>query len=85
MYIMASPSQKQGYCGHLMAGFDQHLHCAHFLDKGQESDPCVIQHDCVCDILTTENDPSSPHHPTKLKKEKKDNKSDKKDKKVPLL
>ena len=26
---MSSPGQRRGVCGHLMAGFDKHMHCTH--------------------------------------------------------
>ena len=63
-----------------MTGFDQHLPCAHCCDKGQGSDPCVMQPDCsFCNILTLNSDNRLSHHLTILKKEKKDSKADKKD------
>ena len=37
---MASPGQRRGVCGHAMAGFVQHTHCAHCREK-KGSDPCV--------------------------------------------
>ena len=38
---MASPGQKQGGCGHVMAGFDTHSYYARCRDKGKGPDPCV--------------------------------------------
>ena len=38
---MASPGQKRGSCGHVMALFDSHLKCACCRDKGIGDDPCV--------------------------------------------
>ena len=38
---MASPGQKRGGCGHLMAGFDSHNYCAKSHNRGKGSDPCV--------------------------------------------
>ena len=50
---MASPGQRRGICGHMMAGFDQHERCARCRDKGQGSDPCVKKKYCsICDNLT---------------------------------
>ena len=57
--IMASPGQKKGACGHIMASFDKHSRCARCREKGQGDDPCVqtpsvktgnlIQ---ICDLIT---------------------------------
>ena len=50
---MASPGQRRGICGHMMAGFDQHERCARCRDKGLGSDPCVQKKVCViCDTLS---------------------------------
>ena len=38
---MASPGQCRGVCGHAMAGYDQHVHCARCRDKKKGTDPCV--------------------------------------------
>ena len=55
LIIMASPSQKQGACGRVMAGFDKHAHYTRCRDKSKGSDPCVNNQDCpYCNILTTE-------------------------------
>ena len=52
---MASPGQRRGVCGHAMAGFDQHAHCARCRDKKKGSDPCVKGNICPsCNILTEE-------------------------------
>ena len=52
---MASPGQKLGTCGHLMAGFDKHVHCTRSTDKTKGTDPCVNKEDLPnCDILTSE-------------------------------
>ena len=49
---MASPGQRRGNCGHIMAGFDQHEKCAHCRDKKVGSDPCVKDKPCgICDKL----------------------------------
>ena len=39
--VMASPGQKRGSCGHVMALFDSHSKCAHCREKGIGDDPCV--------------------------------------------
>ena len=50
---MASPGQKQGLCGLLMAGFDTHTYCARCRDQGTFIDPCITQEDCqFCNFLT---------------------------------
>ena len=49
----ASPGQRRGICGHMMAGFDQHECCARCRNKGLGSDPCVQKKFCsICDNLT---------------------------------
>ena len=50
---MASPGQRRGTCGHVMAAFDLHKKCARCRDKKLGDDPCVRDKDCsVCDSLT---------------------------------
>ena len=50
---MASPGQRHGSCGHVMAGFDLHKKCAHCRDKKLGDDPCVQGKVCtLCDTLT---------------------------------
>ena len=50
---MASPGQRRGSCGHVMAGFDLHKKCARCRDKKVGDDPCVKGQDCdLCDKLT---------------------------------
>ena len=50
---MASPGQKRGSCGHVMALFDSHLKCARCRDKGIGDDPCVKKKQCqICDNLS---------------------------------
>ena len=50
---MASPGQRRGTCGHVMAGFDLHKKCARCRDEKLGDDPCVRDKDCpVCDNLT---------------------------------
>ena len=52
---MASPGQKRGLCGHLMAGCDKHSVCACCRDKKKGSDPFVKDKVCpYCDVLTEE-------------------------------
>ena len=54
---MASPGdkkgQRRGVCGHIMASFDLHKHCARCRDKGIGDDDCVAKKSCViCDGFT---------------------------------
>ena len=50
---MASPGQRRGSCGHVMAGFDLHKKCARCRDKKVGDDPCVKGQDCeLCDALS---------------------------------
>ena len=45
-----------GASGHLMEGFDKHVHCARCTDKSKSPDPCVNNEDCLhCNILTSEH------------------------------
>ena len=47
---MASPGQKKGSCGHIMALFDAHSKCARCREKGIGQDPCVEKKPCqICD------------------------------------
>ena len=47
---MASPGQKRGLCGHIMALFDAHSKCARCCGKGIGQDPCVEKKTCqICD------------------------------------
>ena len=69
--IMASPGQKKGACGHIMASFDKHSRCARCREKGQGDDPCVQNLQCdFCSVLTPEQvfKLSTPTY--KLRKEK---------------
>ena len=51
--IRASPGQKRGSCGHVMALFDNHKKCAHCCEKGVGDDPCVKKLDCqICKAFT---------------------------------
>ena len=70
--IMASPGQRKGVCGHIMASFDQHSRCARCQDKGQGDDACVRKLPCnFCELLTPEQvlQLSTPTY--KIRKEKK--------------
>ena len=50
---MASPGQRRGSCGHVMAGFDLHKKCARCRDKKVGDDPCVKGQDCeICDCFS---------------------------------
>ena len=75
---MSSPSQRRGGCGHMMAGFDPHSHCARCCDKKRGKDPCVEKPDSACkhcDSLSPEqlSQLSTPSY--KLKKEKREARS----------
>ena len=50
---MASPGQRRGSCGHVMAGFDLHKKCARCREKKVGDDPCVKGQDCeICDSFS---------------------------------
>ena len=50
---MASPGQKHGGCGHLIAGFNTHSFCGRCRDKGKGPDPCISKSDYqACNVLT---------------------------------
>ena len=75
---MASPSQRRGGCGHMMAGFDQHSVCARCRDRKKGSDPCVETPPAACmhcDSLSAEQKEQLSTPLYKLKKEKRDGKS----------
>ena len=66
---MASPGQKRGACGHLMAVFDQHT-CARCRDKGQGMDFCMLKEERrYCELLTSEQKLQLSTPAFKLKKE----------------
>ena len=50
LIIMPSPGefkdQSRGACGHIMAAFDLHEHCAHCRDKKIGQDPCLKDSPC---------------------------------------
>ena len=53
LIIMSSPGQKRGYCGHVMALFDNHKKCVRCREKGMGEDPCVKKQDCQkCKVFT---------------------------------
>ena len=69
---MASPGQRKGACGHIMASFDQHSRCACCRDKGHGDDACVKKLPFkFCELLTPEQvvQLSSPTY--KLRKDRK--------------
>ena len=51
---MASPGLTRGVCGHAMAGFDQHAHCARCRDKKKGTDPCIKGNVCPSSNILTE-------------------------------
>ena len=52
IFVMASPGQRRGSCGHVMAGFDLHKKCDK-RDKKMGDDPCVKgQHCDLCDSFS---------------------------------
>ena len=68
---MASPGQKKGACGHIMASFDKHSRCAHCREKGHGDDPCVQNLQCdFCSVLTPEQVLKLSTPTYKLRKEK---------------
>ena len=67
---MASPGQKRGGCGHLMAAFDSHSFCAQCYNKGKGSDPCITKQECAfCNVLTSEQLTQLATHSDKIKNE----------------
>ena len=69
---MASPGQKRGVCGHVMAGFDSHVYCARCRDKDNGDDPSVKKEAVYkfCDVLTQDQRAhlSTPSYQEKKKK-----------------
>ena len=77
---MASPGQRRGKCGHAMALFDTHSHCARCREKGKGQDFCVenpqSSDQCpICKSFTSEQilQISTPAY--KIKKEKREAKT----------
>ena len=69
---MASPGQRRGNCGHIMAAFDGHKKCARCRDKKLGDDPCVKDQTCpICDSFTEQQRTmlSTPQY--KIRKDKK--------------
>ena len=71
---MSSPGQRRGKCGHVVANFDTHSHCARCRDKGKGKEPCVSDpqtSNCqICNSLTSDQQLATPSY--KLKKEKRE-------------
>ena len=68
---MASPGQRKGACGHIMASFDLHSRCARCRDKSLGDDACVKKLPSeFCELLTPEQvlQLSTPTY--KIRKEK---------------
>ena len=79
---MVSPGHMRWACGHLMAAFDAHSHCAHRHKKSKGNDPFVMQKDCPhCNVLTTDQRAQFATPPYKIKKKERDSKSGKSDNK----
>ena len=69
--IMASPGQRKGACGHIMASFDKHSRCARCRDKGLGDDPCIRSLPCEhCELLTPQQVIQLATPTYKLRKEK---------------
>ena len=69
---MASPGQRRGNCGHIMAGFDGHKKCARCREKKLGDDPCVKDQVCsICDSFSEQQHSmlSTPQY--KIRKDKK--------------
>ena len=71
---MSSPGQRRGSCGHAMANFDTHSHCARCREKGKGTDFCVENpqsSDCqICKTFTSEQRQQLATPSYRLKKEK---------------
>ena len=69
---MASPGQRKGACGHIMASFDQHSRCARCRDKGHGDDACVKKLPCeFCELLIPEQVVQLSTPTYKLRKDRK--------------
>ena len=69
---MASPGQRRGNCGHIMAGFDGHKKCARCREKKLGDDPCVKDQVCpICGSFSEQQRSmlSTPQY--KIRKDKK--------------
>ena len=72
---MAS-GQRRGVCGHAMAGFNQHAHCARCWDKKKGTDPCIKGNVCPSGNVLTEEQKLRLATPVyQNKKEKRDSKA----------
>ena len=68
---MASPGQRKGACGHIMASFDKHSRCAGCRDKNLGEDLCIKKLPCeYCELLTPEQVIQLATPTYKLRKEK---------------
>ena len=75
IYIMSSPGQRRGSCGHAMANFDTHQYCARCREKDKGSDPCIKEpqsDNChICNAFS-EDQRQQLATPYRLKKEKRE-------------
>ena len=73
---MSSRGQRRGKCGHVMANFDTHSHCARCRDKGKGKEPCGSDpqtSNCqICNSLTSDQRQQLATPSYKLKKEKRE-------------
>ena len=76
IYIMSSPGQRRGSCGHAMANFDTHQYCARCREKGKGSDPCIKEpqsDNCsICNAFSEEQRQQLATPSYRLKKEKRE-------------
>ena len=68
---MASPGQRRGKCGHAIALFDTHTHCARCREKGKGQDFCVENpFYCVNTSYPMDNSLSGQRRPARQTSEK---------------
>ena len=76
IYIMSSPGQRRGSCGHAMANFDTHQYCARCREKGKGSDPCIKEpqsDNChICNPFSEDQHQQLATPSYRLKKEKRE-------------
>ena len=76
IYIMSSPGQRRGSCGHAMANFDTHQYCARCREKRKGSDPCIKEpqsDNChICNALSEDQRQQLATPSYRLKKEKRE-------------
>ena len=77
---MASPGQRRGKCGHAMALFDTHTHCARCREKGKGQDFCVENPNSadkcpICITFTSDQRLQLATPAYKIKKEKREAKA----------